>query len=63
MVNFKGVCFVPHVSNMSSLEDIKLVPNLATRSCGGTEVYPWGFARERPKNARNRGSMSIGEVS
>ena len=28
---------------MHSLEDIKLVPNLATRACGGTVVYPEGF--------------------
>ena len=27
---------------MDSLEDMKLVPNLATRACGGTVVYPGG---------------------
>ena len=41
-VNFKGLCFLPHVSNMYSLEDIKLVPNFATGDCGGTVVYPGG---------------------
>ena len=25
---------------MYGLEDIELVPNLATRACGGTVVYP-----------------------
>ena len=28
---------------MYSLEDIKLVPNLANRACGGTVVYLGGF--------------------
>ncbi len=41
-VNFKGVCFLPHVSNMHILEVLKLVPNLATRACGGTVVYLGG---------------------
>ena len=35
--------FLPHISNMYSLDDIKLVPNLATRGCGGTLVYPGGL--------------------
>ena len=38
-----GVRFLPHVSNMHSLEVLKLVPNLATRACGGTVVYLGGF--------------------
>jgi hypothetical protein len=33
------VSFLLHVSNMDSLEDIMLVPNLATRAWGGTVVY------------------------
>ena len=42
-VNIKGLCFLPCVSNMYSSEDIKLVPNLATRASGGTVVYSGGF--------------------
>ena len=38
-VYFKEVCFLTCVSNIYSLEDIKLVPNLATGACGGTAVY------------------------
>ena len=34
------VAFLPQVSKVYSLEDIDLVPNLATRACGGTVVYP-----------------------
>ena len=33
-VNFKGGCFLHHVYNMYSLEDIKLVPTLAARALG-----------------------------
>ena len=36
------------MSKMYSLEYIESVPNLATRACGGTVVYPnvyWGFVR------------------
>ena len=33
-----GLCFLPCVSNLYSLEVIELVPNLATRACGGTVV-------------------------
>ena len=35
-----GVCFLPHVYKVYSLEDIELVPNMTTRACGGTAVYP-----------------------
>ena len=34
---------LPGVSEVYSLEDIQLVPNLATRACGGTVVYPGMF--------------------
>ena len=33
---------------MYSLKDIRLVPNLATRACGGTVVFPGG-SRENIK--------------
>ena len=36
----QDVFFLPHVSKVYSLENIELVPNLATRACGGTAVYP-----------------------
>ena len=38
-----GVCFLPHVSKMFTLEYIQIVQNLATRACGGTVVYPGRF--------------------
>ena len=41
-----GLGFSPSVSDMYSLEDIKLVPNMATRACGGTVDYPVGFKKK-----------------
>ena len=40
MGDFRGVCFLPHLSKVYSLEDIELVQNLAIRACGGSVVYP-----------------------
>ena len=36
---FRRLSFLPSVSKVYSLKDIELVPNLATRACGGTVVY------------------------
>ena len=34
------LCFLPHVLKVYSLKDLELIPNMATRACGGTVVYP-----------------------
>ena len=43
-VNFKGGLPFTNVSNMYGFKVIGLVPNLATRACGGTVVY-WVVSR------------------
>ncbi len=48
---------------MHSLEDIKLVPNLATRACGGTVVYPEGFQEIGRAAFRVSVEIPVGAVS
>ena len=47
MVTFMGGGgFLPQISKVYSLEIMELVPNLASKACGGTEVYPGRFCGE-----------------